>query len=474
MVGTALLFARLFLCGVFVVAAAAKLADRSGSCEALAAFGVPRLLVWPVAVVLPIAELVVACLLVPAVTARAGAIGALVLLVVFTAGVAIALLRGRDPDCHCFGQLHSEPVGASTLVRNVVLGVIAALVVVGHPLRGPGVGDLAALAGAALLAAVSLFAWQLFRQYGRVLLRVEALERELAVQPRGLSVTQHGLAIGGAAPPLAAVDLRGEAVGLGDLLAPGLAVMLVFTDPNCGSCHALLPEIATWQREHGDELTIGLVSRGSAEDNRAAAAEHGIKRMVLARDLDAAYSHVAEVTPSALLLSRDGAIAAPVARGPAAIRGLFGGALQTDEVLVTPAIGEPAPPLELSDLSGAPVSLPVVAGRDTFVLFWNPACGHCEHMLGDLRSLEAEMPSDAPALVLVSTGDVETNRAQGLASTIALDPDGTARRAFGIRGTPMGVVVDADGRLASTVAAGGPDVLELLTRQGSLSARQTS
>jgi hypothetical protein len=64
---------------------------------------VPRLLAAPLGVLVPLAELAVAVALLPAATARWAAVGALVLLTVFTMGVVNALLRGREPDCHCFG-----------------------------------------------------------------------------------------------------------------------------------------------------------------------------------------------------------------------------------------------------------------------------------------------------------------------------------------------------------------------------------
>jgi hypothetical protein len=57
--------------------------------------------------------------------------------------------------------------------------------------------------------------------------------------------------------------------------------VLLFTDPNCGPCTALLPEIGRWQREHSDVVTISLVSRGTLEENRAKTAEHGVERVLL-------------------------------------------------------------------------------------------------------------------------------------------------------------------------------------------------
>jgi uncharacterized membrane protein YphA (DoxX/SURF4 family)/peroxiredoxin len=469
MVGTLLLFARFVLCGVFVVAGTAKLADRSGSREALAGFGLPAALTAPLGVLVPIAELAVAGLLVPVATARWGAVGALALLAVFTAGVANAMLHGREPDCHCFGQLHSEPVGASTVARNAILAIVAGAVVFAHPLHGPNGVELASMAGAIVLAAGGSLAWHLVRQYGRVLLRLDALERQIAAQGAPLVVSHHVLEVGVSAPALDAADLNGDVVTLDDLLAPEVPLMLIFTDPKCGPCSALLPAIGGWQRDHGDQLTVALLTRGSPGDNASAAAEHGIDRMLLQRGDEPAYVEAGSVTPSGLLISRDGVIAAPVARGPGAIRELVDDVLASERVMHS--IGDPAPPLDLSDITGAPVTLPIVPGRDTLVLSWDPACGHCERILDDVRRLEVAASADAPSLLVVSSGDVATNRALGLAASIALDPGHVTRRAFGMQGTPMGVVVDSDGRFASSVAAGAPAVLELLATPGSIHGR---
>src|SRR5918997_3363420 len=123
------LFARLLLAVVFVAAGVAKLADREGSRRAIADFGVPVALAAPLGTLLPLAELAVAAALIPTATVLWGALGALALLLLFVAGIGANLARGRRPDCHCFGQLHSTPVGWSTLARNGVLAVVAALLV---------------------------------------------------------------------------------------------------------------------------------------------------------------------------------------------------------------------------------------------------------------------------------------------------------------------------------------------------------
>src|SRR5258708_33387427 len=137
-----LLLIRLLLAVVFAVAGLAKLADRAGSRQALVDFGVPALLAPPFGVLLPLAELAVAVALLPVATARGGALGVLLLLLVFVVGISYNLARGRTPDCHCFGQLHSAPAGWLTLLRNLVLAALAACITwFGRPSAGPGVLD---------------------------------------------------------------------------------------------------------------------------------------------------------------------------------------------------------------------------------------------------------------------------------------------------------------------------------------------
>src|SRR5450755_1312192 len=106
-----LLILRLILAAVFLVAGLAKLADLTGSQRAVRDFGVPTRLAVPLGLLLPLAELVVAIALLPRGWAWWGAVGALALLLVFVVGISSNLARGRAPDCHCFGQLHSEPIG---------------------------------------------------------------------------------------------------------------------------------------------------------------------------------------------------------------------------------------------------------------------------------------------------------------------------------------------------------------------------
>src|SRR5688500_9123013 len=79
-----LLLARLLLAAVFAAAGVTKLADRSGTQRAIGDFGVPGFLARPLAVLLPLAEFVVAVALLPRASAWWGGVGALVLLLLFS------------------------------------------------------------------------------------------------------------------------------------------------------------------------------------------------------------------------------------------------------------------------------------------------------------------------------------------------------------------------------------------------------
>src|SRR5215212_2708861 len=218
----ALLIARLVLAAVFSLAGLAKLSDLKGSRQAIIDFGVPSSIAAPLGLVLPVAELSVAATLLPASTAWWGALGALALLLVFVVGISINLARGRKPDCHCFGQLHSAPAGWKTLARNGVLAAVAGFVLwEGYEGVGPSaVAWLGALSTAqllgllggvlvlALLAGQWTFLVHLLRQNGRLLVRLEAVEATLAeagsvVAPSANGTPVHqaeGLPVGSAAP----------------------------------------------------------------------------------------------------------------------------------------------------------------------------------------------------------------------------------------------------------------------------------
>src|SRR5215216_5746238 len=507
----ALLITRLVLAGVFTLAGVAKLSDLKGSRQAIIDFGVPSAIAAPLGLVLPLAELSVAATLLAASTAWWGALGALALLSVFVVGITYNLVRGRKPECHCFGQLHSAPAGWKTLARNGVLAAIAGFVLWAGYEGGAGpsalswVGALSAAQLLALLVGVVVLAllagqwWflvHLLRQNGRLLVRLEAVEASIAaggsVAPSENGSPLHqaeGLPVGSEAPDFNLSGLHGETLTLEALRSSDKPVMALFTDPGCGPCNAMLPDVGRWQEEHAQKLTLALISRGEVEENKTKAQEHALKNVLLQKDWEVSESYEVRGTPSAVLISPDGKVASPVAGGAEGIRGLLSytvgeraqlpmqpqqpqaqgqpcpdcGKVHAAAPTVEAAqkVGEDAPQVKLPDLEGHTVELADFRGEETLVLFWNPGCGFCQQMLPDLKEWEMQAPKDAPRLVVVSAGSEEANREMGLTSPVLLDQSFATGRAFGASGTPSAVLVDAEGKVASGVAVGAPGVLEL-------------
>jgi peroxiredoxin len=457
MLAAPVLAARLLLAGVLAVAAVAKLADLRGSERAAADCGVPEALAPAVGLGLPLAELAVAVLLLPSATAFAGAVGAVALLALFSAAIAVSLRRGRAPDCHCFGQLHSAPAGPSSLARNAVLAAIAAFAIAGT-LSGSAtsavawIGDLdateRAIAGAAvaLLTAGAVAFLLLLRSYGQLLLRVEVLEHG----ERGPQLPRR-------APDFTATTTEGTEVALHDLLAPGVPLMLIFASPDCTPCDALLPDVAVWQSEHAGRIRLAVASSGDAEDVRAEAEELELDDVLVDEGSELYRAFHANGTPSAVLIGPDGAIASSMASGPDRIKALLAAAVRAPDV----PVGAPAPAVELPSLDGERVNLADLRGRETLLLFWNPACGYCRAMHDELLAWESTVNGESPRLVVVSSGGEEATRSERFRSTVLLDDELVAGNRFGARGTPMALLLDADGRVASPLAAGPDAVLAL-------------
>ncbi|HEY8745519.1 MAG TPA: MauE/DoxX family redox-associated membrane protein [Chloroflexota bacterium] len=506
---SALLAARLLLAAVFAVAGIAKLLDRSGSRQAMRDFGVPERLTAPAGLLLPLGELAVAVLLVPARTAWVAAVAALALLALFIGGIGLTLARGRRPDCHCFGQLHSAPVGWRTIARNGLLAGVAGFILIAG--RGnAGIDLLAWLGGDTVAAWVALglgmgglivsavLLWlllQMVAQNGRLLARLEGLEQRLGQTgeqvPAPVNQPAAGLLVGTPAPAFQLPGLHGEVLTLEALRASGRPALLAFVDPGCGPCNALLPDLARWQRELAGTVSLAVISSGSAEENRAKTAEHGLSQVLLQQEREVATAYQASGTPGMVLVRPDGSIGSPLAQGAEQIRALvartLGTPLPQPVIPVAPAaapgqpcpncgkvhdaappapqglpIGQEAPALRLPDLGGNEVDLADFRGRDTALLFWNPGCGFCQQLLPQLKQWEASRPDGAPALLVVSTGTVEANAAHGLASPVLLQNGFAAGSVFGANGTPSAVLVDRAGNVASAVAVGGPAVMRLL------------
>ncbi len=286
--------------------------------------------------ILPVAELAVAVALLIRPSARWGAAGALLLLLVFIVGVARALAQGRAPDCHCFGQLHSKPAGTSTLVRNLLLATPAVVIVAAGP--GPSLdgwlhsldGTQVALVATSVLAAVlALAVAQLWVDRRRLRDRLEIVTAGAA--PPGLSR-------GTPAPDFTLTPLRGTTASLNELMQAGRPAVLVFLSTSCGPCLQMLPSLARWQDSLESSVSLPAIFAGERADIERLGDEHGLSLVLGQDESDVFALYALRATPSAVLVGTDGGIAGAPAEGVPAIEALIRSAVTAAVVLHAPVV----------------------------------------------------------------------------------------------------------------------------------------
>jgi thiol-disulfide isomerase/thioredoxin len=354
-----LLAAQLLLAAVFALAGVSKLLDVNGSRRSMVEFGLPRRAASVAGLVLPLAELAVATGLVLQATARWAALGAFILLAAFIGGIANAMLRGRAPDCNCFGQVHSAPAGRLTLARNAVLAALAAFVVVGGP--APAVDAWVPVAIGVAATAIAVTAWELRRRSSKRARQAALAEALAAPDPEHEGVPQ-----GSIAPAFALTDVRGGTQTLESLRRRGRPVMLQFTDLSCAPCREFLPTVARWQTSLGERVTIALVVSGNLGD-RAEWDGYGIANVLLDTSGEVIDAFRVLGTPSSVGVWPDGTIAAAPAGGmhmpEVLMRILLRGPVAREDGSNVPREAAAPAPSQSPSPSGAPVTVRYAPGR---------------------------------------------------------------------------------------------------------------
>src|SRR5437879_13781318 len=98
--------------------------------------------------------------------------------------------------------------------------------------------------------------WQLLRQNGRLLLRLDELEKRLDELEFGGSEDPKGLPVGSEAPAFELPDLAGKRTSLAQYR--GQPVLLIFFNPACGFCRELAPKLAALETERGRSPSAAL------------------------------------------------------------------------------------------------------------------------------------------------------------------------------------------------------------------------
>jgi peroxiredoxin len=184
------------------------------------------------------------------------------------------------------------------------------------------------------LGGVSWFVYHLLRQNGRLLMRLETLEADVARTrfatdmgrpPFGRSlarsrINRDGLPAGRVAPAFRLPRVGGGELSLDDYR--GRRVLLVFSDPNCAPCNALAPRLE--QLSRSAPIDVLMISRGDPAANRAKIDEYGLTfPVVLQRHWEISREYAKFATPIAYLIDERSVIAADVAVGIESILALL-------------------------------------------------------------------------------------------------------------------------------------------------------
>lgn len=315
---------------LLVVAGVAKLVSPDGFSTTLAAL-VPRRAVHPLRYLVPLVELVLAAgLAIPSVSQWAAGLATL-LFGIFATVLARAVRADVVVSCSCFGGLASRdaPIGRRTVARAAVLCVICAGAV---PKADHGLVPLVALRDLSGTAAVAAAGWAAafllgvtailaLKRYGDVLGRLRSLE--LALGEDDEDEEPPGLPVGALAPALpGAPPFPGNRQQQDDGAAEGRRLLLVFTRSGCPPCERITPALAAAAVQLRERVVI--VASGQADSVVRDAEKVGLLDSTwVDTDVRLAQAFGIPGTPTAVLIDRNGRIAAPMAVGEPAIRQLL-------------------------------------------------------------------------------------------------------------------------------------------------------
>ncbi len=173
-----------------------------------------------------------------------------------------------------------------------------------------------------LLILISLWVgfYQIVKQQGRILLRLDQLEQKapaagVGLEKPGGEAEPSGLPLQSEFPAFSFPDLAGKAVALETFR--GKRVLLVHWNFECGFCDSIAAELGRLQTSFEKQnVQLLLLTYGEARSNLEQAAEHALKcPILLMKDEEKAAPFDHEGTPVAYLLDEEGRVDAPVARG---------------------------------------------------------------------------------------------------------------------------------------------------------------
>ncbi|HQZ82915.1 MAG TPA: redoxin domain-containing protein, partial [Pyrinomonadaceae bacterium] len=323
-----ILILRLIFAGVFATAAIAKASDIEGSRRSLKGYGIPESTTLVFSVWLIAVEFILSVGFVFVSTAWGAAVASVILLAVFTGVVTYQLLRGNRQNCHCFGQLMSEPTGSGAIVRNLVLlAGVAFLAYRGTAGQGAAYSELSRI-DVAIILEVAIFAAVLlcFVTLRRMILDAQVEfsvehDHDHAEVERDAGALTDTLPIGAEAPRFTLRSTDGSEVSLQSLIDEDYPILLFFVGLSCTPCASMIEEFHIWQNELRQDFNVVFLSGGDGAANEAKFGDAG-ELILVQENREVADAYFARWTPSLVVIGPSGKVASNVAAGDAAIRSL--------------------------------------------------------------------------------------------------------------------------------------------------------
>jgi peroxiredoxin len=327
--------------------------------------------------------------------------------------------------------------------------------------------------------------YQLFAQNGRLLLRVEALEKQLIEEgllPPSPDPGYEGLPAGTLLNDFCLSSLSGGTRTLYE--HRGRRVLLLFVDPQCSFSCDLLAALSKADEAVSDPTPI-VISTGDPGENRGLIEKYPIPYPVLLQqgtELSSLYRLGG--TPAGYLVDADGATVGRARVGAQwLLRSLRIGRASgqplgkqskplTESRLNRDGLkaGTEAPNFTLPTLDGAELSLRDFRGNRVLLVFSDPGCRPCMQIAPELEHIHRSARD--LRVVMVSRGSVEDNRAKAtelcLTFPVALQRHWEISRLYAMFATPIAYLIDEQGTIVSDVAAGGEPILKLASSRAEL------
>lgn len=347
-----------------------------------------------------------------------------------------------------------------------------------------------------LIAVGTWIGYQLVRQNGRILLRLEAIERQLGVPSPAQRHEPRGLPVGTVAPDFELPDFTGARRKLSEFR--GRDILLIFFNPKCGFCTQMAADLAALPPAgDGGRATPLVVTTGSPDENRQLVERYGLRCVVLRQEnTGVAAQYLAQGTPMGYRIDATGHIASELAVGAEPLLQLAAKAPtpheasprvnghaprggkdraarhsdQPDPSLARSRLnrsglkaGVVAPALRLPRIDGGELALADLRGGRVLLVFSDPDCGPCDELAPRLQRLHRERP-DLQVLV-ISRRDMAATRAKatalGLSFPIVMQKHWEISLQYGMFATPIGYLIDERGTIARDVAVGVEPILAL-------------